>query len=317
MKKLLLLLLMVTVLSNTAHATYLPNHPSLIADYENGAFEDFSTANTWYKNTNWDSATVFKNFSADLPNGEFYYTGPTADFYIQVNASIRAPYAAVFEQGIFKNGTAIDIFPREMTVGPERNVTFVSISSADQNVAYGTYSTLESLYFSDGDRYEVLEDAAASTNCLIAYFEVSNIDVPYSINWYNTNYGGSVNHYGMVEVFSNTSSAWHDVNKLLEDYTYTEVKKDTSYGIPSPRVDYVLEGVVKFRWRHNNTNCAADTLFVDSVKVRDRLNSIPFPSFHKETLSNGDKISVRYRSSLPESEVVFNHVELLILEINK
>jgi hypothetical protein len=49
----------------------------------------------------------------------------------------------------------------------------------------------------------------------------------------------------------------------------------------------------------------------------DRLNSIPFPSFHKVTLNDGDVISVRHKSDLADSDVIFNHVEIMMFEVNK
>jgi hypothetical protein len=338
MKKIILTILLLNF-ALSAHATYLPNLPNMIADYENGAFEDFSTADTWYKNTNWDNATIFSNFSADLANGDFYYIGTNpGDYFIVVNSSVRAPTGVLFTQGIFKNDTAIDTFSREMTAGPERPLSYLNLStigsetqdikvSSDSSTyadAYTNFTStaiaLDAVAEADGRYYHVNE--GNSTPGFVIKIQIDNVDIPSSIRLFNSGYDGA-NHNVKMRAWNATlasytsmtdsGSDFYDVGALPGppgEYSYRDFK------FPSPRVDFVDSGIVTVLVYHETSGNIAHDAEFDKIVLVDGLNSIPFPSFHRTTLTNGDKISVRFKSDLADSEVVLNHVEIFILKIN-
>ena len=325
MKRIILVILLsvLSIYTNKAYATYTPSTPNMLASYENGAYENFSTADTWYKNVNWDSADVFSNFSADLSNGDFYYKGQTADFFIMVNSSVRAPTGALFTQGIFVDESPVDTFSREMTKGPNRMPTFRSISSDGGDATYDTYSSLSFLYYADKDVIQFQEGDIGTTGCYYAVIEYANVDVPDTLILNNVMYDGGVGHYGDVQVWNYDTTSWIDLRTATSDIedaggSDDYRKQNTRWAFPSNRTDFVSGGIVRMRIKHNDVACnPAHLLIIDETYVVDRLNSIPFPSFHKITLTNGDIVSVRHKSDLTNSDVIFNHVELMIIEINK
>ena len=322
----LIAIYLILLISSSVYATYTPSAPNMLATYENGAFEDFSTANVWYKNMNWDEAIIFTNFSADLTNGDFYYTGNrTADYYVQVNSSLRAPTGALFSQGIFRNNTVIDSFSREMTKGPNRLAAFLGISSDGSDAAFDTNSSLSYLMAADGDDV-IIQEGTGGTGCFFLKVRYNNIDVPNDVVISTSAYiSNNSNHWINVKMLNYSTDThtelneatkdWEDVGATLEPYE----RVTWSFAVPTPRLEYVESGTSEIVIYHNDPSgsCADTHRFnLDETHIIDRLNSIPFPSFHKVTLSKGDKISVRHKSDLADSDVILNHVEIFIMEIN-
>lgn len=285
-------------------------------------YQNMSTENIWYTNTDWTAKTVFGNISASVSAGTITI-GENGDYLILLDNSIRASSGVLITQGLDKDGSIVDSFSREMTKGPDRLPTFRSISSDGGDATYDTYSTLSYLYYADKDIVRFQEASAGSTGCFYAQIHYEEVDIPFLLVLNNTMYVGGVGHYGDVQAYDYNSSSWINLRSATSDFedvgTEEDYKKqNTRWAFPTNRSDFVSGGKVMIRIVHNDAVCNSGHVFViDETYIIDRVNSIPFPSHHEVTLSTGDEIGVSFKTDEANTDFIKDHIDLTVIRIGE
>jgi len=293
-----------------------------------GAYQNLSTASIWYDGITYDSKTTFGNISAST-DGTITIL-EAGDYLILADNSIRATTGTVMMQGIFKNGTAVDTFAREMTKGPDRLPTFRSISSDGSDATYvagdatqGNYSTLSYLYYADKEVVKFQEGDDGSTGCFYTKIEYEEVDIPYLLVLNNTMYVGGVGHFGDVQAENCDASTWINLRTATGDFEDVGAEEDykkqnTRWLFPSNREDFVCNNKTTIRIVHNDVACnPAHFMSIDETYIIDRLNSIPFPSHHEGTFAVNDVITIKFQPDTGDSDMIKDHVDLTVIKIGQ
>lgn len=298
-------------------------------------FEDYSTANVDYKWDNVDSSSNFGNLSTSISDGSItVLSGGEGKYFIHAISSFRADAEAIITTSIFKNGTSIDNVFREQTLGPARALSFLNISAngATQDFIANTDSSSYDVRFADFTSTQKALDATANldgiyyhvneTNATPGFLikaEAERIDVPNSIVLYGA-YDGA-NHNVKMEIKNDTLGTYTSMTDNGSDFFDTGALPGApgdyslrTFDVPDDQIDYVdSSGKVIFRIRHINTGSIAHDFELDRVTVMDRLNSIVIPNSHEENLVVGDKITLRYRSTITDTHFLRNNTQLEML----
>ncbi|MBW2644612.1 MAG: hypothetical protein JRE23_00280 [Deltaproteobacteria bacterium] len=289
-----------------------------------GTYQNMSTEDIWYTNTTWSDKNTFGNISANLSNGTFScLTGCDGKYIVLVDNSLRANAGSLISQGIFKNLSVDDSFSREMTVGPERPPISLSLTvSGGSGTAWDTYSSLEWIQNPDTDVIKINEAVGGSDPDFILETQY-NVDIPYLLTIYNSLYDGG--HTIKIRSWNYDIPAW--VN--LRDSTGKEFSSDvpdaagtdffrrqtTQYEFPPNANDFVSGGIVKIQYYHTGAGLNADSAEIDAMRIRDRVNSIPFPSHHEMDLVAGDTISLGFMTDTPDTHFIKDHMDITIIRI--
>lgn len=316
-----------------------PQYATLHYSSDTGAYQNLSTTN-WYKHTTWDTKAAFGNLSSSTSSGiiTVLNTAGAGTYKVTLLSSIKAPAGAVISQGIAKNDVVVDTFSREMTVGPERSLTTFQFYTAhagetieivtptdSTTYAFSLSSTvaqnLDALLDTEGKYLHVNENNGGADGFDL-YGEVSSVDIPEEIICRNCGYDGS-GHTVKYYAYDDLNTTWNAMTGLGTDFYDTGALPGAAgdyttriVKVPTPRKNYVnSSGVFKFRIWHAFTGSQTHDWEADSLSLRDRDNSIPFPSQHEVSLVAGDTISVYFKSDTVDSDIIKNHVDIIIQRI--
>jgi hypothetical protein len=309
-------------------------------DSYTAVFEDYSTENVYYKWNTATSSTGFGNLSSSAQDASITVLGEGDGwYYVHAITGHRADFGAYITYSVMKNDSPIDDIFREMTLGPERPLTFLNLSSTDNytqdvvaNTNSSTYTTrytnftstqkaLDAVSAIDGIYYHVNE--ANVTPGFIIVAEASNIDIPQGIRMTSAYDGAS--HIVKLSVKYIPTGAWTYLTDNGSDFYDTGSLPGTPgdyaerlflFPIADNGADFVdPSGKVFLRVEHESTGNVAHDFELDYVSVIDRLNSIVVPNSHLEYLTAGDRITMSYKSNIPNTHFYRNNTMLEVIRI--
>jgi hypothetical protein len=309
-------------------------------DSYTAVFEDYSTENVYYKWGTATSSTSFGNLSSSAQDASItVLEGGDGWYYVHAITGHRADFGAYITYSVLKNGASIDDIFREMTLGPERPLTFLNLSSTDNytqdviaNTDSSTYTTRYANFTStqkalgavsaiDGIYYHVNE--ANVTPGFIIIAEASNIDIPQGIKLIAA-YDGA-NHVVKLSVKRISTDAWVYLSDNGSDFYDTGSLPGTPgdyserlflFPLEDNGADFVdSSGKLFLQIKHESTGNVVHDYELDYASIIDRLNSIVVPNSHLEYLTAGDRITMSYKSSIPNTHFYRNNTMLELIRI--
>lgn len=305
-----------------SHAAYLSYED------ETGFFEDYSTADIYYKwQNNISDAVSFGNMSASASDGSItILAGGDGIYQISRNTGIHGEPAVGYSFAIFSNETAISESHTSPGVPSESFPFFTNLSSYGGDATYGVNSTIPFLLYPDKDQIDIIEGGTgngASQWCFEydMHFKVKH--VPHFLSLGNIQYNGGAGHFADAMAFDNWSSEWDDLRIAtgdiidagnLEDYK----NENIAFAFPDDGNEerYILDGIVKTRLRHNDSVVCSSghTLWIDYASITDKVGARSDSSYIIRELVAGDKITVR---EMPNTANKFFHRHKTILNISR
>jgi hypothetical protein len=160
------------------------------------------------------------------------------------------------------------------------NIIEVSPTMANYSVigTFVDWTSVSRLAKKDGDYLRIQE--GAGTPGFQAWWTFPGLRIPISVDFEGCTYDGANNHDAEGIIFSNTSSAWHDL-RLNEfnatpsesDFQHTPYTDEGSpydrhYSVPEPLEDYVdSEGNVLVGILHPESGSTTHDWYCDSIHV--------------------------------------------------
>ena len=309
----------------------VPNYFKANATY--ASFNFYTTTAPTYYNLSTVSFQRLKPFASfesspagitmDAPNGTVTFGPGTGGLYEStLRMSVKANEGTtIYYQTVKVDGTILNKTFRRMSQGPERDLTFLNISSvggSTQDVYESTNSSTYALRYTnftstqkaiaaakhgDGIYYHVNEGTATPGFLIKGNF--SYVDEPLRINIKNTGYDGS-NHVVKVQAYNYDTAIWVNMTDNGSDYSdsgslpglpgeYT----NREFDFPSPRKNYVQNGIVQTRINHTLSGSATHDFEIDQLTLSDGLDSYYMQHSEFIRVNDGDVISVRIGTDIP------------------
>ena len=222
---------------------------------------------------------------------------PSGIYNLFFHASFQGSTGDEINLAMFLNDTTIiDEIIRTQARGATHFPTFINLSVG----TFDTFSSVNRLLAADADLITINEIGSATPGFLIE-FVFTNVISPLEVEFDNVGYDGG-GHLVEGEVFSNTSSAWHDLRVDTGDFPNTGAYGVTTahlrgYDIPEPNADYVnASGEVRIRLNHTSTGTGAHDMIFDKVFLTDGFSGAVVASKEIEFLNDGDKISLKIKN---------------------
>jgi hypothetical protein len=296
----------------TGESTVKPHAGSLGYEDVIGFFEDYSTADIFYKwQDNIATSESFGNVSSSITDASIsILTGGAGLYEISRNTGMHGQPETGYSFAIFKNETAIAESHTSPGAPNEVDPFFINLSSYGGDAVYGTNSTIDFLFHADKDQLHIVEGNTgngANQWCfeLEAHFNVDHI--PHVLFLGNTRYDGGAGHFADALAFDNLSSKWNDLRLATGDIVHSGGAADyknenIAFAFPNGgnETRYVSSNIVKVLIRHNDSVVCSSghEIFIDKASVEDLLGARSDSDTIIIRLNDGDKITVREKPNL-------------------
>jgi hypothetical protein len=290
----------------------VPHSASLGYEDVVGFFEDYSTADIFYKwQNNINTSESFGNVSSSITDSSITILAGGAGLYeISRNTGMHGQPETGYSFAIFKNETAIAESHTSPGSPNEVDPFFTNLSSFGGDAAYSINSSIDFLFHADKDQVTITEGNVGNGVdewCFEyeAHFQVDHL--PHVLLLGNTQYNGGAGHFADALGFDNLSSEWVDLRVATGDIVNAGIEQDyknenIAFAFPNdgsqPR--YVLNGLVKIRLRHNDSVVCSSghEMRIDKLSVEDLLGARSDSDTVIIRLNDGDKITVREKPNL-------------------
>jgi hypothetical protein len=290
----------------------VPHSGSLGYEDVVGFFEDYSTADIFYKwQNNIDTSESFGNVSSSITDSSItILTGGAGLYEISRNTGIHGQPETGYSFAIFKNETAIA--ESHTSPGTPNSVDpfFTNLSSFGGDAAYSINSSIDFLFHADKDQITITEGNTGNgvDEFCFEYETHFKIDhLPHVLLLGNTQYNGGAGHFADGLAFDNLSSEWVDLRVATGDIVNAGIEQDyknenIAFAFPNDgnQGRFVLNQIVKIRLRHNDgVVCSNGHEFrIDKLSVEDLLGARSDSDSIIVRLDDGDKITVREKPNL-------------------
>ena len=174
----------------------------------------------------------------------------------------------------------LSLFTDKANASYTPNIIEVSPTMANYSVigTFVDWTSVDRLAKKDGEYLRIQETAA--NPAFQAWWTFPGIRIPTTIDFEGCIYDGANNDDVEAIIFSNTSSAWHDLRINTVDATpsesdfqhvpYTDESSPYSrhYNVPSPQEDYVdSNGNVLIGIKHTEAGSTAHDWYCDAIHV--------------------------------------------------
>lgn len=224
------------------------------------------------------------------------------EYNVQADISVTAVGGVELEFGIFRNDTTeLSTFVRGIRGVHHHPPVLINLSS---NAAYNTYSTVDLLEFAEGDVIWIDEASSGVDPLLFDMTFDDEVLYPTGIEFINVLYDGTASHEVEAKMWNYSSSIWDDMRSSTFDFPDTGGADayryyNREFEVPTPISNYVDISTkeAKMRIHHTSDGSPGDEFFLDKVQLHDSHASAAVSIIRTFTLSAGDSISFKIRST--------------------
>ena len=285
----------------------VPHSAYLSYEDATGFFEDYSTANIFYKwQNNINDSRSFGNMSVSVSDASItILPGGAGEYWITRDTGTHGEPDVGYIYALFNNDSAISETFTSHGTPLVADPFFANLSSFSGGATYDTNSSIGFLLHADKDVIKIVESGSgngADEWCFEyeVHFKVNHI--PHVLNMNNIQYNGGAGHFTDALTFDNLSSEWVDLRAATADITNAGAQEDYKYenlGFEFPngglQARYALNGLVKVKFRHNDSVVCSSghELWIDKLSLSDRVGVRSDSATITRRLEDGDKITLR------------------------
>jgi hypothetical protein len=262
---------------------------------------DMFTTFTIY--TSYGATSSSSNVTADASAGTITLdSGVPGEFMFSVDASVTGVNEPELTYAVFRNDTTELIsFDRPISGVHHHRPTFHSISGG---ATFANLTAIRYLYEAEGDQIQINEVNETPGFVYDITFN-SNVLYPTGVEFINALYDG--NNSGdevEVRIFSNTSSAYHEMRAAVGDLpdakgsdAFRNYRRE--FEVPEPIADYVNVSLreTKIKIIHTDPGSVAHDLYLDKLQLHDAHGTSALSFKHIVALAVGDTISLKIKSN--------------------
>ncbi|MCK5611926.1 hypothetical protein KAR91_59200 [Candidatus Pacearchaeota archaeon] len=293
---------------------------SAFLSYEDdtGFFEDYSTADIFYKwQNNINDSRSFGNMSVSIPDASItILSGGAGEYWITRDTGTHGEPDVSYIYAIFNNDSATSETHTSHGTPLVADPFFTNLSSFSGGAAYNTNSSIGFLLHADKDVIKIIESGSGNGvgEWCFEYEVHFMIDhIPHVLRMSNIQYNGGSGHFTDALAFDNLSSRWDDLRTATADITNAGAQEDYKYenlgfefANGGLQTRYILNGLVKIKLRHNDSVVCSNghELWIDKLSLADKVGVRSDSATIIRRLADGDKITLQEK---PEDGGRFFH----------